>query len=64
SGGVVSMKHVPNDFPLEPKQRRVVDAAKSGKVYRSPELAKLQPLLALPASYLDFETFSVARQSG
>jgi hypothetical protein len=60
SGGVVSMKHVPNDFPLEPKQRRVVDVAKSGKVYRSPELAKFLPLLAHPASYLDFETFSPA----
>jgi predicted RecB family nuclease len=60
SGGVVSMKDVPNDFPLEPKQRRVVDAAKSGNVYRSPELAKLLPLLAHPASYLDFETFSPA----
>ena len=30
------------------------------KVYRSPELAKFLPLLAPPASYLDFETFSPA----
>ena len=54
------MRDVPNNFPLNPKQRRVVDAAKSGKVYRSPELAKMLPLLAPPASYLDFETFSPA----
>jgi hypothetical protein len=60
SAGVVSMKYVPNDFPLEPIQRRVVDVAKSGKVYRSPELAKLLPVLAPPASCLDFETFSPA----
>jgi predicted RecB family nuclease len=60
NGGVVSMKHVPNDFPLKPRQQRVVDAAKSGKVYRSPELAKFLPLLAPPVSHLDFETFSPA----
>jgi hypothetical protein len=54
------MRDVPNDFPLLPKQRRVVDVAKLGKVYRSPELAKFVPLLAPPASYLDFETFSPA----
>src|SRR5580693_9081616 len=54
---VVSMRDVPNSFPLKPKQRRVVDAAKSGKVYRSPELAKILLPLAPPASYLDFETF-------
>jgi len=57
---VVSMRDVPNNFPLSPKQKRVVDAAKSGEVYRSPELAKFLPLLAPPASYLDFETFSPA----
>jgi hypothetical protein len=57
---VVSMRDVPNNFPLSPKQKRVVDAAKSGKVHRSSELAKFLPLLAPPASYLDFETFSPA----
>ena len=30
------------------------------RVYRSPELAKLLPLLAHPVSYLDFETFAPA----
>jgi hypothetical protein len=57
---VVSMRDVPNNFPLMPKQKRVVDAAKSGKVYRSPEFSKFLPLLAPPTSYLDFETFSPA----
>lgn len=38
----------------------MIDAAKSGKVYRSPKLAKILPPLAPPASYLDFETFSPA----
>jgi Domain of unknown function(DUF2779) len=57
---VVSMKDVPNKFPLDPKQQRVVDGAKSGKVYRSPKLAEMLKLLAPPASYLDFETFSPA----
>jgi hypothetical protein len=54
------MKDVPDNFTLNPKQQRVVDAAKSGKVYRSPELVKTLPILAPPASYLDFETFSPA----
>jgi hypothetical protein len=57
---VVSMRDVPNGFPLNPKQRRIVDVAKSGEVYRSPELPNILPLLAPPASYLDFETFSPA----
>jgi hypothetical protein len=60
NGGIVSMKDVPNDFPLKPKQQRVVDAAKSGKVCRSPKLVKFLPPLAPPASYLDFETYSPA----
>jgi Domain of unknown function(DUF2779) len=60
SAAFISMKEVPIDFPLKPKQQRVVDAAKSGKVWRSPKLAKFLPLLAAPASYLDFETFSPA----
>jgi hypothetical protein len=58
--GVVSMRDVPKNFPLKPRQKRVVDVAKSGKIYRSLELAKLLPTLALPANYLDFETFSPA----
>jgi predicted RecB family nuclease len=60
SVGVVSMRDVPMDFRLSPSQKRLVDAAKSGNVYRSPELAKLLPPLAPPVGYLDFETFSPA----
>jgi hypothetical protein len=60
NGGVVAMKDVPKDFPLNPKQRYVVDAAKSGKVWRSPKLARFLPLLAPPVSHLDFESFSPA----
>jgi hypothetical protein len=52
--GVVSMRDVPNSFPLKPKQRRLVDAAKSGMVYRSHELVKTLPLLAPPLSYLTY----------
>jgi hypothetical protein len=57
---VVSMRDVPNGFPLNPKQRRIVDVAKSGEVYRSPELTTILLPLAPPVSYLDFETFSPA----
>jgi hypothetical protein len=57
---VISMRDVPNGFPLNRRQRRVVDVAKSGEVYLSPELTKILPPLAPPVSYLDFETFSPA----
>jgi predicted RecB family nuclease len=57
---VISMRDVPNGFPLNPKQQRIVDVAKSGEVYRSPELANILPVLEPPTSYLDFETFSPA----
>jgi Domain of unknown function(DUF2779) len=55
---VVSMRDVPTYFRLTPKQQRVVDVAKSEKVYRSPELANILRPLASRACYLDFETFS------
>jgi hypothetical protein len=58
--GIVSMRDIPDDFPLNQKQRRVVDTAKSGKIHRSSELVKTLPFLAPPVSYLDFETFSPA----
>jgi hypothetical protein len=58
--GIVSMKNVPDNFPLTPKQKRVVDSAKSGKICRSAELVKIVPPLAPPSNYLDFETFSPA----
>jgi len=54
------MKDVPDNFALNSKQQRVVYVAKSGKAYRSPELAKLLPTSGTSASYLDFETFSPA----
>jgi hypothetical protein len=54
------MRDVPINFRLTPTQQRVVDVAKSGRVYRSPELVKILELLVDPASYLDFETFTPA----
>jgi hypothetical protein len=60
TSNVISMRDVPHNFPLNEKRKRVVDAAKSGKVYRSPELAKFLQLLAPPISYLDFKTISPA----
>jgi predicted RecB family nuclease len=56
----VSMRDIPAYFRLTPTQQRVVDAAKSGKIYRSHELTNILIPLAPPASYLDFETFSPA----
>jgi Domain of unknown function(DUF2779) len=58
--GVVSMRDVPNNFRLTPTQKRVVDVAKSGKIYRSPQLTTMLQPLEPPVSYIDFETFSPA----
>jgi hypothetical protein len=58
--GIESMQDIPANFPLTPTQRRVVDAAKSGKVLRSSPLDETLASLAAPISYLDFETFSPA----
>lgn len=54
------MRDIPPRFRLTPTQQRVVDAAKSGKVYRSPGLANALAVLVEPVNYLDFEAFSPA----
>lgn len=60
--GYESMRDIPASFAkqLTPIQRRVVNAATSGNVYRSRELAKELTAMAPPVCYLDFETFSPA----
>jgi hypothetical protein len=58
--GVESMQDVPANFRLTPTQKRVVDVAKSGKLFRSSTLTKALAALAPPVSYLDFETFNPA----
>jgi hypothetical protein len=58
--GIESMRDIPANFRLTPTQRQVVNAAKSGKVFRSPALAEALGDLAPPISYLDFETFNPA----
>ena len=60
--GYESMEEIPASFAnqLTAIQQRVVNAAKSGNVYRSPELAKELTAVAPPVGYLDFETFNPA----
>jgi predicted RecB family nuclease len=60
--GYESMQDIPASFvkQLSPTQQRVVNAAKSGKVWRSPLLAEALAQLTPPVSYLDFETFNPA----
>jgi hypothetical protein len=58
--GVESMRGVPANFRLTPTQQRVVDVAKSGKVFRSSALAEALAIMEPPIGYLDFEAFNPA----
>jgi Domain of unknown function(DUF2779) len=60
--GYESMRDIPASFAkqLSPTQQRVVSAAKTGNVWRSPLLTEALAQLAPPVSYLDFETFNPA----
>jgi len=60
--GHESMRDIPASFTnqLTRIQQRVVNAAKAGNVYRSPELAQELTAVAPPVGYLDFETFNPA----
>jgi hypothetical protein len=58
--GVETMQHIPANFRLTPTQQRVVDVAKSGRVFRSSTLTTALAALAPPVIYLDFETFNPA----
>ncbi len=53
---VTEVIQVPDDFPLNTMQRRVVTVVRSGKPWNSGGLAKLLEALPGPVHYLDFET--------
>jgi len=57
---ISEVHQVPDDFPLNTMQRRVVSVVRSGKPWNSGGLAKLLEALPGPIHYLDFETFMPA----
>lgn len=59
--GVVDITHVPDDFPLSPKQRSQVDAAKSRlETIDRDGIAKRICDWQYPLHFLDYETFAYA----
>ena len=61
SQGIVAITDVPDDFPLSPKQRIQVDAARSGKILIEREtIAERIASWEYPLHFLDYETFSYA----
>lgn len=58
---VVAITDVPDDFPLSDKQRKQVNAAKSGEiVIEHDEIKKRMDTWEYPLQFLDYETFSYA----
>lgn len=59
--GVVGIVDVPDDFPLSDKQRKQVDAAKTGEiVIEHDEIKQRMDAWEYPLHFLDYETFSYA----
>jgi hypothetical protein len=58
--GIESIRDIPDDYKLNLTQRRVREVWLNGEPYISPGLAEALGQLALPASFLDFETMSPA----
>lgn len=59
--GVIAITDVPDDFPLSPKQRVQVNAAKSGDIHIDrDEIGSRITGWEYPLHFLDYETFSYA----
>src|SRR5262249_25585929 len=59
--GVVNIRDVPDDFPLSDKQRKQVDAAKTGEiVIDRPAIRERMDDWEYPLHFLDYETFQYA----
>jgi hypothetical protein len=58
---VIDIRDVPDDFPLSAKQRKQVEAARSGEiVIEHDEIRKRMDCCEYPLHFLDYETFSYA----
>lgn len=59
--GVVDIRDVPDGYPLSDKQRRQVDAARTGEVVIDrPKIKERMDAWEYPLHFLDYETFSYA----
>ncbi|MDP2320074.1 MAG: DUF2779 domain-containing protein [Acidobacteriota bacterium] len=54
--GIISLSHMPADFALSDRQRRVMDAALSGQIFVADGLGATLQSILWPCHYLDFET--------
>jgi Domain of unknown function(DUF2779) len=58
--GIASIRDIPDDFPLNERQRRACTTLQTGEPWYSPELSKELGKLRYPICYADFETVNPA----
>ena len=58
--GVESIRDIPDDFPLNERQRRAAASVQKGEPWFSPELARELRTLKYPLYFADFETVNPA----
>jgi predicted RecB family nuclease len=58
--GIESVRDIPDDFPLNERQRRAARCVQTGKPWFSPELGKEFSGLKYPIYFMDFETVNPA----
>ena len=58
--GVESIRDIPDDFPLNERQRRAATCVQTGEPWYSPDLGKELRSLKYPLCFVDFETLSPA----
>jgi len=58
--GIESTRNIPDDYPLNERQRRAATCVQTGKPWFSPELGKDLKTLKYPVYYMDFETVNPA----
>ena len=58
--GIYSIKDIPADFPLSPRQRLACDCIKQGKPYFDEGIQSIFSVLKYPLYFMDFETINPA----
>src|ERR1022692_2518691 len=58
--GVESIRDIPDDFPLNERQRRAATCVQTGKPWFDPELGKAVESLRYPLYFADFESVNLA----
>jgi predicted RecB family nuclease len=58
--GVESIRDIPDDFPLNERQRRATACVQTGEPWYSPELGEEMSGLKYPLYFIDFETINPA----